>query len=374
MNDKFKRIFMKIIYQAGIAAVACLLLLACNRTEEESKGEPLTISGSADRVVLLESNENDIAVTFTWNRGIERSATDTVTYIFRLDIADRDFATATSRDTVTDFTVSYTVAELNELIATQWQIRPGEEVDLEARVVANIRGEKFVYPEIAVFKFTVVTYAYASIPMFLVGSANPGDPIPLTETVNGREYVWRGNLNAGEFKFLYGADQAYSLVKGADESTLAEKNSETDPDNMFTVSKSGIHALYVYKKDLKIVHRHIPYYFPSLFLVGDATLGGWDPDKAPESSAWNDKNPGIYIWETLLTGDGDGEDSFKILTARDWGGYNIRPPEQWGSITNTDFQCYEGGSDLKWKVLPEESGNYRITLDISEMKIYFEKQ
>ncbi|MDR1336995.1 MAG: SusE domain-containing protein, partial [Tannerella sp.] len=180
---------MKSKYQAGIVA-ACIMLSACSETNEPAAtGEPLTLNGPAEKVVLLEAEENSTAVTFSWNKGLDRAPTDIVTYIFRMDIAGRDFATATSQDTVTDFTKSFTTDELNELIAKQWQVRPGEEADLEARVVASVRGEKFVFPEIAVTKFSVTTYTYASVPLYLTGSANPDpDPIALTETVNGRSY------------------------------------------------------------------------------------------------------------------------------------------------------------------------------------------
>jgi hypothetical protein len=161
---------MKKIHQIGIAAAACVLLFACEKSDEGVRGEPLTLTGPTEKVVLLEANENETAVTFTWNNGIERNPTDTITYIFRIDIAGNNFATATPRDTVTDFTKSFTVGELNELITQQWSVYPGEEVLLEARVVANVRGEKFVYPEIATTAFSVVTYRVDDIASGVVGN------------------------------------------------------------------------------------------------------------------------------------------------------------------------------------------------------------
>jgi hypothetical protein len=158
-NEQLMMRVMNLIHQAGILAASCLLLSACNESETEVRGEPLAITCSNEKVILLEANETDTAVTFNWNKGIERNPTDTVTYIFRMDIAHHDFVTATPRDTVADFSKSFTVRELNELITSQWEVLPGEEIELEARVVANIRGEKFVYPEIAVTNFKAVTYA-----------------------------------------------------------------------------------------------------------------------------------------------------------------------------------------------------------------------
>jgi hypothetical protein len=361
---------MKNKYQAGIVA-ACIALSACNETNEPAvTGEPLTLSGPVEKVVLLEAEENSTAVTFNWNKGIDRAPTDTVTYIFRMDIAGRDFATATPRDTVTDFTRSFTTGELNELIAMQWQVRPGEEVDLEARVVANIRGEKFVYPEIAVIKFSIVTYTYASVPLYLTGSANPGySPVALTETVNGRSYRWQGTLNTGGFKFVYSPDSDLpSLNRGADNSTLIERTGAGQPDDLFPAGQSGLYIISLDRKNLKIDYRYFYYAFAQIYPVGSATSVGWSLGNMEVK--WNDETPGLYVWEDRLR-----EGEFKIHTDKSWGG-GFRPMENNGSITSTAVQYTATESekgDLKWYVKAAEAGNYRITLDVSEMKIYFVK-
>ena len=103
--------------------------------------------------------------------------------------------------------------------------------------------------------------------------------------------------------------------------------------------------------------------------MGDAVPAGWDVGKAVELT-WDD---GKFVYEGLLTGDNDGEDSFKILTARDWGGYNLRPAEANASITDNRLVVRTGGDDWKWKIKPEETGMYRVTVDLSEMTILFEK-
>jgi hypothetical protein len=360
-----------ISYWAGVAAAGALLA-ACEKSDKgAASGIPLTLTGPSEKVVLLEANEKDTAVTFSWNRGIDRSPTDTITYIFRMDIAGNNFADATPRDTVTNFTKCYTVGELNELIGLQWGIRPGDEALLEARVVANVRGEKFVYPEIAATSFSVVTYAYASVPLYLMGTAVPaGAFIPLTERVNGRQYEWQGNLDVGNFKFVYNREQELpSLNKGADDHTLIERAAASQPDDRFEASHSGLYSIRIDRKNLKIDVRHYFYYFEHIYFVGDAVPAGWSPENAVQLT-WND---GVFTYEGPLTGDGDGEDAFKILTARDWGGYNLRPVEEWAPITDSRLQAVEGGPDLKWKVKPEESGAYRITVDLSNMAIHFEK-
>jgi hypothetical protein len=321
--------------------------------------------------VLLEANAEETAVTFNWNKGIERNPTDIITYIFRMDVAGRDFATATPRDTITDFTKSFTVDELNELITKQWNIYPGEEVKLEARVVAAVSGEKFVYPEIAIIDFTTVTYAYASVPLYLAGSANPEtNPIPLTETVNGRLYKWQGTLNQGEFKLLYDLrNDLPSLNKGADNNTLVERTAASQPDNLFPTEQTGLYIINVDRKNMKIAYKYLQYYFPEVFPVGSATSINWNLGSL--RVPWSDDNPGVYVFEGPLKA---GE--LKIHTDVNWGGC-FRPMTADGSISSTEVQytyTEREKGDLKWLVLDSEAGNYRVTLDVSEMKIHFEKQ
>jgi hypothetical protein len=363
---------MKMITKITLLAATCLLLFACEKSDtKDNRGEALTLTGPAERVVLLEANAEETAATFSWNKGIERNPTDTVTYIFRIDIANRDFATATPPDTVTDFSKSFTAAALNELIAEQWQIRLGEEIDLEARVVANIRGEKFVYPEIAVTKFTVVTYDYTSASLYLAGSANPASkPAICTELVNGRLYRWQGNLNQGGFKFLYNpADNLPSLNKGADNNTLVERTEVTQPDDLFPVGDAGYYIININSKKQTIAYTKVLYYFPVIYPIGDAISGKFDFSLVMPVW-WNDNNPGIYVFEATLT-----EGEMKIHTQQDWTGC-FRPMTANGSINSTEVQytaTENERGDLKWKVQSSEAGNYRITLDVIEMKIYFEK-
>jgi hypothetical protein len=355
----------------GIIAAGALML-ACEKSDEGVQGTPLTITGPTETVVLLEENEKDTAVTFTWSKGVNRAPTDTVTYIFRMDIAGNNFATATPRDTITDFTKSFTVEKLNELVAEQWKVYPGEEVSLEARVVANVRGEKFVYPEIAVTSFSVVTYAYASVPLWITGTAVGNTPVRLTERVNGRQYTYWGELpNVGDFKFVYEpTEELPSLNKGADDHTLVERTEAGQPDTRFQTT-AGLHSINVDRKNMKINFKHFQYYFEHIYLVGDAVPCGWDAGN-PMEAPWNDELL-AYVYEGPLTGDNDNEDAFKILTKKDWGGYNIRPAVAWQPITDNRLVVREGGADDKWKIKPEESGTYRVTIDLSAMTITFEK-
>jgi hypothetical protein len=367
-----KKYMKKKIVNYLCMAASALLLFACEKSDKDGvTGDPLTLTASTGKVVLLESNEDDIAVTFTWNKGIDRAPTDTITYIFRMDIAGRDFATTTRPDTVTSFSKSFTVGELNALIQEQWQVSPREETELEVQVVANVRGQKFVYPEIAVVRLVATTFAYISVPLYLTGSANPGStPIAMTETVNGRMYKWQGTLKTGGFKFVYSPQADLpSLNKGADNATLVERTDASQPDDLFPAGSAGSYIINVDRKNMKIMYRWLQYYFANIYPVGSATTAAWNLGSL--SVPWNDANPGIYVYEGPLK-----EGEFKIHSENSWSSGAFRPAQVdesgFGSISSEEVQ-FSTSPDLKWYVKASEAGNYRITLDTGEMKIAFVK-
>lgn len=108
----------------------------------------------------------------------------------------------------------------------------------------------------------------------------------------------------------------------------------------------------------------------SLWLAGNGTSAEWDANRQIEMPL-DENNPWIYTCETELDSNG-GE--IKILTNRgDWNGNTFRPLVANGSISDTKMQVYPGGTDLKWKVVGGQDGNYRITADLNKMEIYFVK-
>lgn len=348
------------------------IYFSCDDDDNSVKGEPLSLTASADTLVLVESQGNSEALSFTWNKGIEREPGYEVSYIFRLDVAENNFDTSTEPDTIDTFGKSFSHVELNEIISEKWGVEPGMSVDLEARVVGKVTGPKFMYPEIAYSKIHVTTYIQEPKPLYIIGSATAaGDDlskgIKINEFTIGKRYHWQGELKAGKFMFVTSTTSAVpALCKGEDDTTLIESESLTDSNNQFTIETTGTYGIAIDRSTMKIVYRKVPY--SQVFLIGNATTAEWNLDNAIEMeySVWN---PGI---QTVVVELGEGE--LKLLTRRDWSADTYRPMIADGSIQDTQTQVYKGGADLKWKIEPEEKGKYKITLNMDNNTILFEKQ
>jgi hypothetical protein len=108
----------------------------------------------------------------------------------------------------------------------------------------------------------------------------------------------------------------------------------------------------------------------SFWIAGSGTPAEWDANKQIEM-VFDENNPWMYSCVTTLKSNG-GE--IKILSNKgDWNGNTFRPLVANGSIAETKMQFYPGGNDLKWKVAGGEDGEYRVTMDLNKMEIYFEK-
>ncbi|GBU07115.1 hypothetical protein AwDysgo_04460 [Bacteroidales bacterium] len=367
---------MKTIYKIVLLLMSTFFM-ACS-DDDNSNGahaDALILTPTSASILLDEELPEDVAITYSWNRGVDKGAENTIVYIFRLDIFGSDFKTSTEPIEIPadgERSVSYTHKELNDLITNKWGAFPGDEVKLQARVVAKVNGPKFMYPEISIAEVEAKTFIVAPKPLFLLGDAtvaglNPSKGIGLTEAENGVFYHWRGNLTPGGFKFITTIGEMLpSLNRGTTDNELVERTLESEADNLFAIEKEGTYAIALFRKEARILYKLVPY--ERLFLVGDATSIGWDIGQALEMQ-WNPATPNVFtIAVELKAGD------LKIPIERDWGAPTFRPMVADGSIDSEDLQVYSGGDDIKWKIKDEQSGKYLIRIDTELMKIKFDKQ
>jgi len=358
---------------------ASLLLSSTACSDDKSDVQPernqLVLTASADEIVLTETDDDTPALTFSWNSATSLGDEYSFTYLFQLDIADNEFATATDIAVVdANSSISFTSAELYNLIVEKWGRTAGQPVRVEARVAAKVDGPYFKYPEIATTIATVTTFIPASRSLYITGTATPGGPdlnkaTMLDELSNGRIYSWRGKLVPGTFKFITELGQALpSYNKGNDNRSLVLRSEASDPDNLFEAYEEGTYSIYISLSDMSISYTKVAY--EHLYLVGDATVAKWDTGAMPEFVPDN-INPNIFTYTGPLF-----EGELKILAQRSFGGTTIKPLKADADINiDTEIQITPGEQpDYKWKVTAEQAGNYKITLDVESLTINFEKQ
>ncbi len=365
--------------RTAIISLSALLLIAACREEENPYapigGERISIASSADEVILDQSQDKQTAVTFTWNKGYSYNDNVKVTYCFKIDIADNNFATATELEVLGEdvYEKSYTVEQLNDLCLEQWNITPGEMVRLEAKVIARHTADKFIMPQVAVTAFDVKTYKLTSAPLYIIGDAvtvdgsplgwDPSKALKMNEEVLSRIYSVKCDFTPGEYLFIK-SNTSLTPAYGKGSETAIQEYQSGPVRLVMEREQSYTVRVNIKKGTLDLIYHPA---YDNIYMVGDATPNGWTIEDATPL-VWTE-NTGEFVYEgPLKTGElkfAAGEASWDVP-------FYMATTAGQEDLTVTSVQFVPpGGPDNKWKIT--EAGNYRITLDIDRLRIKFEK-
>lgn len=366
--------------------VFSLLLTGCDEDNYElftleAPEDTMKMSASESSVELEESKKDEVALTFEWGDAADRGEGAEITYYFKMDIANNGFETSIPKRELApnQRSISFTHGELQQLITEQWKKLPGQSVELEAEVIADVTVySQYMKPEVTKTKISVMSYELAVKTLYVIGTATGNRAIPLEMTFLNKEYLWIGELQDGTFKFVESRDGMLpSYNKGEGEHTLVYRSEESDPDELFTVKQAGRNLIYINLEEMYIAYSFHP--SDNMFMIGGATSAGWDIGAAPTLEWGGNRNPELFTWEGELNG---GEIKFPLVKG-EWNPCLM--PDIEGSsgtvpITDSKVIYYRGdgtdskpaGYDAKWNIV--EAGNYRVTFNMNEMTVTFDKQ
>jgi hypothetical protein len=113
--------------------------------------------------------------------------------------------------------------------------------------------------------------------------------------------------------------------------------------------------------------------FTNLYLIGNASPSGWNIGTPVAAMVQDLTDANVFTWEGPLTA---GELKISTFTGNWCDGQWLNASEANGPITATSYIYTTGcdGPDNKWLILPEEAGNYKITINLMNETIIFLKQ
>lgn len=190
-------------------------------------------------------------------------------------------------------------------------------------------------------------------------------------------FTYTGPLVAGEFKIAtakdFGAPFYRPTTNHQDLSAVTMQVNAGDPDNKWqiTASTAGVYKIIVnlHNNTISIVNQAIltpPY--TQLWLIGDATPGGWSLDNATPMTV-STSNPFIFTYKGAFVA---GE--FKIGTAKDFGAPFYRPSTNHADLAVNSVQVTAGDPDNKWIITNATAGTYLLTLNTQSNSITIVKQ
>ena len=219
--------------------------------------------------------------------------------------------------------------------------------------------------------------------MYIIGDAigtwDLNNAKEMTRSTDGRTFSMTVRLEAGKpFKFVNGKDwgtnysyyaeyENYQFNSGINSANLlvSKSSGQTYSDYKFTVSETGDYYVTLDLNNMKIYVNKAAATYDKLYVVGSATKAGWDLTKAIplEKSASGFE----YSGNCVITGNGTNE--FKFVTSNtDWNQDHFVK-----GATENDIVKFNRTDDNKWVFTNEQSGNYKITVNLNTMRVTFTK-
>lgn len=208
-------------------------------------------------------------------------------------------------------------------------------------------------------------------------------PYEMTKSEDGKNFTWTGNVydDFREMKFallqqsLSGDVQLMPNMNGATNKDVElgkemdaypviyydkGKNDPNKRDNKWVITEKGTYTVTVNVETMKVKVEKLD---DVVYLVGTALTGGYDLKKAPY---FTKNSEGKYeLTVNLQVGD------FKILSKIEYNDTNNNyyapgadTPFEPGSSMNVDYR-QENSQDYKWQVTEDQTGTYKLTLDVS---------
>ena len=201
----------------------------------------------------------------------------------------------------------------------------------------------------------------------------------MTRGADGDTYNAKVHLTAGKrFKFVNGTDFATNYCYNAEyedfqfksgynsANLIFRKNtSSAPPDYQFTVDADGDYYITLDLNNMRIYVNKAAATYDNLYVVGSATKAAWDLTKAiPLTKSASEFE---YSGNCEITGNGTNE--FKFVTSNtDWGQDHFVK-----GATENDIVKFNRTDDNKWVFTKEQSGNYKITVNLNTMRVTFTK-
>ncbi len=352
---------------------AALLLQACSDDKLDpvltlNKAQEITNPTSSTSYTLTAAAKDDVFENITWTAA-DFSLTNVpkTTYTLQMDLAGNQFSSPANLKTTTELNFEITVGEFNNKLLSKGAA-PDAPVDVELRVVAN-KDLKLddIYSEVVTI--TVTPYGATVIvkPVYLLGDATLAGwdnqaALPFTYLDGGRYEIvttltaglnWKFISTLGQWAPQWGTDGTGTPESGP----LVYRPTESVPDPSAIVAPA-ITSQYKIIVDTALLTYEV-FEFGDVYLLGDATIPGWDNNTA---LPFTKVSEGKYSIITTLAGAGK---FWKIIDERGaWA-------PQWGTdgtgTADAGILAYrptEADPDPAAIPAPDAAGTYKIEIDI----------
>lgn len=206
--------------------------------------------------------------------------------------------------------------------------------------------------------------------LWAIGSAIPNGKIELSKVKHLDFFLYNGQLLSGDFKIIdtenINQDTRFIVPLEEDVDITGDTKLQITHDaslpgwNVMVPDSLYLIKINVSEQDVKA-----EVFNPNktLYIVGGATNGGWNPSKAIPFVR-DKNNPYLFIFDGELSIRPEHEQGslFKILGQLDWNPYSLHPSTPNESPLNSRV-VRVNGEDNKWAIDEEKQGRYIIEVN-----------
>jgi hypothetical protein len=246
---------------------------------------PITLTPTATTdLTLLVTNSSNNAITFNWNKS--EYGSNVINYALQMDVAGNNFANPQTVKYGTNLTSSISVNDLNNY-AIAAGIIGGSTKNLEFRIVSYLGttyATPMVYSNVASIKVTTFTPVPAAL--YIVGDATDGgwsNPVPLPSQqfsrIDAVSYGIVVRLTAGKSYLFLPKNGDWGNKYGGASATGGAllSNNAVPGSNTPAPATTGMYQIVVnFQTGTYTVTPYTATIPSNLYIVGDATDGGWN--------------------------------------------------------------------------------------------------
>ena len=360
-------------------ALCALFCVACEKPGEDPKrDEALILAVSSDSIICVPSYGQQTALEIEWTAGTNRGTGSAISYTLEMDRAGNDFAAGIHWEIgrTMDRTIQLGHKQLSDTLKRYFPNMEDEvfyEFDLRVRAKVLMTDEEQISPVVTI---RMTRYTTILTNLYLVGDATPGGwdrnyaSIMFADAANSSRFTWEGRLKKGEFKMLTTTTAwlpCYVRDSTDVNKMVYRKTEKTYPDFKWDITVPGIYAISADTKALTIsVTLLSDEAYSHLYMIGDATPGGWSWDNITELEH---PEPNIFTYEGFLN---RGEIKFPTELKSDWTGEMLyAPTADCNPAENGTYDAHKGEPDNKWTI--HTAGDWSITINIKNTTISFIK-
>ena len=354
------------------------LLSSCEKVAElplYGAGTTPILAASATNIAPLAVDSNKVALSLSWTSA--KFATDSANtkYAIEIDSAGKNFSNPATKIVIGNLSTTFTAKELNTILLNKGYAF-NVPISMDVRVVASYannndrRNSDVIRIKMTAYKIPPKIAVPASGKLFLVGDATQGGwnnpvPVPSQEFVKIDETTWGGifQLNGGKQFLILPVNGDWGNKYSVANNSVTGLSAGGDfglnlNDNFPGPATSGFYKIIVDFQTGKFsVTPYIGVLPTSLFIVGDATAGGWNNPVPVPSQELTRVNSSVFEITMSLVG---GKQYLLLPVNGDWS-------HKFAVANNSVAGLASGGNfgyDLNDNFpAPAASGTYKITVN-----------